>query len=246
LRAARFALQLAAPNAIIYLAHVGPRDSAVSSWEGWGPAYKEDAGATLIKVSEQLRLPEGATLQRVLLQGDPSTELLAFAASVGADLIATGSHGHGFVARMLIGSVATKIIRTSTFAVLCVPHAAAMTKVRTTAQRPTTTRISRNEWAKTLQEFTRRNMVRPTSVEVDDLELGAQAQEHDYPFLGASYDAHDECVQVMLGDLASFGRHLTRSIAGVDEIEMMTDERGIDVALRIAHGAGQTLLTFTR
>jgi hypothetical protein len=50
----------------------------------------------------------------------------------------------------------------------------------------------------------------------------------------------------MLGDEASHGRHLTRSIGGVDTIDVMTDKQGRDIALRIAHGAGQTLLTFTR
>jgi len=49
-----------------------------------------------------------------------------------------------------------------------------------------------------------------------------------------------------LGDLASIGRHLTRSICGVDSIDILRDEQGRDIALRIAHGAGQTLLTFAR
>jgi hypothetical protein len=68
------------------------------------------------------------SLQVVVRHGDPATELLAFANSVGADLIATGSHGHGFVARMLVGSVATKIIRYSTCSVLAVPAPAAMVR----------------------------------------------------------------------------------------------------------------------
>jgi hypothetical protein len=106
--------------------------------------------------------------------------------------------------------------------------------------------LPRERWASLLQEFTARNGVRPTSVEVDDIELGAQAQERDYPLLGISYDPHDGCIQMMLGDLASYGRHLTRSIAEPDEIDVMTDEQGRDIALRIAHGAGQTLMTFTR
>jgi hypothetical protein len=121
-----------------------------------------------------------------------------------------------------------------------------MTRLRTTVEPPTTTRLPRGGWPSLLREFTVRNSVRPTSLEIDDIELGAQAQEHDYPLLGVSYDPHDECVQLMLGDLASYGRHLTRSITGADAIDVMTDEQGRDIALRIAHGAGQTLLTFTR
>jgi hypothetical protein len=110
---------------------------------------------------------------------------------------------------------------------------------------PVVRSVPKPEWVQLLKEFTSRHMVRHTSLEVDDPEFGAQAQEHDYPFLGVSYDKYDECVQVMLGDLASFGRHLTRSMCGVDSIDILTDEHGRDIALRIAHGAGQTLLTFT-
>ena len=48
----------------------------------------------------------------------------------------------------------------------------------------------------------------------------------------------------MFGELGDVGRHLTRSIGDVDEIDTLTNDRGRDVALRISHGAGQTLLTF--
>jgi nucleotide-binding universal stress UspA family protein len=77
---------------------------------------------------EQLHIPDGMTVETVVLQGDPATEVLTFATGMNADLIATGSHGHGFVARMLVGSVATSIVRCSTCSVLVVPHAAVMTE----------------------------------------------------------------------------------------------------------------------
>jgi nucleotide-binding universal stress UspA family protein len=126
LRAARLVLDTAGRNATIYLAHVAPRDRAPRERNGVARTYMEDAGAALQRTREQLHVPEDMLVQNVLLQGDPATELLAFAASANADLIATGSHGHGFVARMLIGSVATRIVRCSTCSVLTVPYAAAM------------------------------------------------------------------------------------------------------------------------
>ena len=244
LRAARLALEVAAPNATVYLAHVGPRDSMLHEWNGWGLSYKDDAGDALQKMREQLHLRPGMVVQRVLLQGDPATELLAFAASVNADLIATGSHGHGFVARMLVGSVTTRILRCSTCSVLCVPHAAAMTRVRISVEPSIVTTLERPAWSAKLDEFTRRNVGRRGTLEVDDPDIGAQAQEHDYPLLGATYDPHDGRVELMFGELGEVGRHLTRSIGDVDEIDTLTNERGQDIALRISHGAGQTLLTF--
>jgi len=244
LRAARLALELAAPHATLYLAHVGPRDKVLHDWNAWGMTYKEDAGDALQKMRGQLRVPAGMTVQPVLLQGDPATELLAFATSVNADLIATGSHGYGFVARMLIGSVTTRILRCSTCSVLCVPHAAAMTRLRVTAAPSEVTTIPRPDWSTELDAFTRRNIGRRGTLEVDDPDIGAQAQENDYPLLGATFDPHDQRLELMFGELGDVGHHLTRSIGNVGEIDTLTNERGQDIALRIVHGSGQTLLTF--
>src|SRR5262249_4887589 len=80
-RAARLALEVAASNAPVYLAHVAPRDSSLYDWRDQGATYKQDAGAALQRAREELRLPSGTLVQTVLLQGDPATELLAFAAS---------------------------------------------------------------------------------------------------------------------------------------------------------------------
>jgi nucleotide-binding universal stress UspA family protein len=244
LRAARLALEVAASSATIYLAHVAPRDSTLYDWNGWGSTYKQDAGEALQKIREQLRVPPGMILQRVVLQGDPATELLAFATSVNADMIATGSHGHGFVTRMLIGSVTTRILRCATCSVLTVPHSAEMTQARTTVEPPVIKALDQPEWSHSLNEFTRRNIGRRGVLEVDDPEIGAQAQEHDYPLLGATYDPHDGRVELMFGELGDIDRHLTRGIGNVGRIDILTDDRGRDIALRIAHGAGQTLLTF--
>jgi len=244
LRAARLALELAAPHATVYLAHVGPRDKVLHDWNSWGQSYKEDAGDALQKMLHQLRVPTGMTVQRVLLQGDPATELLAFATSVNADLIATGSHGYGFVARMLIGSVTTRILRCSTCSVLCVPHAAAMTRLRVTADPSVITTIPRPDWTVELDAFTRRNIGRRGTLEVDDPDIGAQAQENDYPLLGATFDPHDERLELMFGAVGDVGHHLTRSIGHIGEIDTLTNESGRDIALRVVHGNGQTLLTF--
>ena len=126
LRAARAAIELASTNATLYLVHVGPRGMQADP-EGWGKAYRQEAADALVAMNGQLRPPADMIVERVLLEGDPATEILAFAAGVQADLVATGSHGHGFITRMLIGSVATRIVRGSTCSVLTIPHDAVMT-----------------------------------------------------------------------------------------------------------------------
>lgn len=244
LRAARLALDLAASGSVIYLAHVAPRDSSLYEWAERAGSYKQDAGDALQKVRDQLHVPEGITVQKVLLQGDPTTELLAFAASVNADLIATGSHGHGFVTRMLIGSVTTRLLRLSTCSVLTVPHSAVMTRARVSVEPPSVVPLPHAEWAAEMEAFSRRNFGRHGTLEVDDPDIGAQAQEFDYPLTGAAFDIHDQHVQLMFGAPGNSTCHLTRNIGAVTSIDVLRDERGKDLAIRIAHGNGQTLLTF--
>ncbi len=59
-------------------------------------------------------------LDTVLRHGVPWEEATAVAEEVGADLIVIGTHGRRGVARALLGSVAEKILRTSTLPVLTV------------------------------------------------------------------------------------------------------------------------------
>jgi nucleotide-binding universal stress UspA family protein len=244
LRAARMAIELASSGAAIYLTHVIPRDATTYDWGGNASSCRDDAGYAMQKIRDQLHVPDDMSVQRILLHGDAATELLAFADSIGADLIATGSHGYGFVTRMLIGSVTTRIIRCATCSVLSVPHRAAMTRVRSTAEPPVVSALERPAWATDLDDFTKRNIGRRGVLEVDDPEIGAQAQENDYPFLGSVFDPHDQRVELMFGELGDVGRHLTRSIGGVGGIDVLKNDRGRDLALRVVHGAGQTLLTF--
>lgn len=122
--AAQLALDLAGWGAVAYLTHVAPRDTSAYATEGMRDAYQHAARQALARLRDKLRIPECAVVETVQIQGDPATELLAFADSVDADLIATGSHGHGVIMRMLIGSVATKLVRLATCSVLTVPHGA--------------------------------------------------------------------------------------------------------------------------
>jgi nucleotide-binding universal stress UspA family protein len=243
LRAARLAIELAAPGAIVHLVHVESRDIAIYDWSATGGAYHEDSSYALRRMRDLLHLPEGMSADRVLVYGDPGGELLRFAENVQADLIATGSRGHGRVARMLIGSVATKVLRGATCSVLMVPFRAVMTHARPVPV-PLAKTPAPQDWSAELDAFTKRNIGRRGVLEVDDPAIGAQAQVHDYPLVGATFDPHDECVELMFGEPGDVRCHLTRSIGCVTRIDVLRDDQDRDIALRIAHGVGQTLLTF--
>jgi hypothetical protein len=193
----------------------------------------------------QLVVPPRVSLNCVVLTGLPASELLAYASRVDADMISTGTHGRGFVARTLIGSVTTNLLRGATCAVLAMPRdplpARAPTAEDAAAGR---TFESPMAWSGLLKDFTRRNAGRRTILEVDDIELGAQMQEYNYPLLGASYSERDGHFDLMLGDRFAGGRHLTRTMDGVIAVDVITDGTGRDVALRVQHGESHTLLTF--
>jgi nucleotide-binding universal stress UspA family protein len=243
LRAARLAIELAAPEAIVYLMHVEPRDVTGYDWPANAGGYHEDPGYALRRMRDLLHVPEGMSVERILLYGDPGAELLRFAVSIQADLIATGSRGHGRVTRMLIGSVATKILRGAPCSVLTVPYRAVMTHVKP-VKVPVAKSPPPEDWRAALDAFTNRNIGRRGTLEVDDPAIGAQAQMHDYPLVGATFDPHDERVELMFGEPGDIPCHLTRGIGGVTRIDVLRDDQDRDIALRIAHGVGQTLLTF--
>ncbi len=52
--------------------------------------------------------------------GDPSEEIVRFAAEQGVDMIVIGTHGTGGVRRLLLGSTAENVVRTATCPVLVV------------------------------------------------------------------------------------------------------------------------------
>jgi nucleotide-binding universal stress UspA family protein len=60
-------------------------------------------------------------VEHVILKGAIAGAILKHADERGADLIVAGTRGAGFIRRMLVGSVATRIIRHAKIATLIVP-----------------------------------------------------------------------------------------------------------------------------
>ena len=88
------------------------------TWED-GPA-----GAVMPKLEAIVRRLDpspGVRVEYVLLHGDPTHELLAFAEQMGIELVAAGTHGSSALGRLVLGSVSTKLIRTASCWVLVAP-----------------------------------------------------------------------------------------------------------------------------
>ena len=105
--------------------------------------------------------------------------------------------------------------------------------------------IDRSVWINYFSEFTRRNQMRPTRLEVFS-ELGAQEEERGLPFAGIALEPNGGAlpsVEIMLGGHDAIEpRHLTHVIANVQEITPKQGPDGRDEALEIISAQGETSL----
>jgi len=120
--AARMALRLIGPLGRLTLTHVRPSfEDPSADWQAWDAEY----GRTLPPLFEQVRatigVPTSVTFETITVRGDPAPSLLAFSQQANADLVAVGTQRHSFIERLMVGSVATRVLRTARCAVLAVP-----------------------------------------------------------------------------------------------------------------------------
>ena len=101
---------------VIYLDRVG------GEWLG---DYRRESGARLEELADELRTVAGVDPRTRVATGDPAQAALQLAQETGAELLAVGSHGHGFFTRMLLGSTSTRLLRGASCAVLVAPPRAA-------------------------------------------------------------------------------------------------------------------------
>ena len=87
-------------------------------------AYQEEAKRRAADKLEELlgkvkpELPDAACQ---IAEGSPLHALLDYIKEVGADFVVLGSHGHGAIASLLLGSVAEGMVRKATVPTLIVP-----------------------------------------------------------------------------------------------------------------------------
>jgi nucleotide-binding universal stress UspA family protein len=119
--AAQAGVRLLSAGGTAVLVHVRPEARAAQDIVFDGSEYELAANHEFDKFIEALDPPPGLITDRVQLRGKVAPVLLSFADSIDADMIVTGTAGAGFVQRLLIGSVATRLVRHSTRSLLVVP-----------------------------------------------------------------------------------------------------------------------------
>lgn len=240
--AARDGMALTRDSATVYFAHVVPGfEHILGVPEEWEGIYAAGLDEAFVAARADVGAPEKATVEMLTLHGDPARQLLSAAAQMEADLIICGTHGAGFVQQMLLGSVAAQLLRSAACSVLTVPNGTLGEHV-SSLDRPAGDRAS---WADRLRLFTEQNAGRRAMLEIDDPDIGAQAQVVDYPFVGAVFEPRAVRAELMLGGRHAGRPHLTHAIGGPRSIDVVKGGDGRDRTLRIEYAGGQALLTFT-
>jgi len=103
----------------VYAAHTASLSGLPmeTSWESVGSMLHEKGEAALEAAESRANAPRTET---ELVEGSPGREILAYADEVGADLIVMGTHGRGGIDRLLLGSVAERVVRSADVPVLTV------------------------------------------------------------------------------------------------------------------------------
>jgi len=118
--AARVALSMMAPDASVFLVHVDAAHDTARTGDASGSDAVRDR---MLRMRETFNMAE-QQFEDVVLSGTPAEQLARYATEVDADLIVTATRGLGLVGRLLMGSVATALLRESPCSVLCVPGSA--------------------------------------------------------------------------------------------------------------------------
>jgi nucleotide-binding universal stress UspA family protein len=137
---AEFAFQLACSlardyGAELYIVHVVTPPVVVYG-EGVLPVAPENYQAELREKLNRLHAtdPKVRVLHR-LVEGEPVDEILHMAKETGCDLIVMGTHGRRGLGRVLMGSVAEKIVRTAPCPVVTVREPSALAERASSAER---------------------------------------------------------------------------------------------------------------
>ena len=111
----------------VWLVHVAPPDPAFVGYGAGPKAVRGQVAAEhharhqqVQQLADRLRA-DGVEATALLLQGPTVATLIAEANRLPAELIVLGSHGHGAVYELLVGSVSEGVVRAAQVPVLLIP-----------------------------------------------------------------------------------------------------------------------------
>jgi len=106
-----------------------PHADAAPAAPFWLSELRRSGTLALAKAARDLKRRR-LRLETRLCTGVPSQEIARLAQALGTQLIVMGTHGRSGFSRLLLGSVAEKVVRLAPCAVLTIPRAARATRSR--------------------------------------------------------------------------------------------------------------------
>lgn len=122
IEAARLALRLLGETGRLTVIHVRPSlEQSTADSQAWDAEYSRTLPPLFEDLRNKLNAPNGVVVETVTMRGDAPVALLAYVQQTGADMVAVGTQRHGLIERLIVGSVAARIMRTARCPVLAVP-----------------------------------------------------------------------------------------------------------------------------
>lgn len=122
-RAARMAIELLGKSGTLYLVYAEEPIDLIPD-ATIAPVVEHYPGEVIVlfrRLIDKLQAPAGMVVETVILNGAPVSVIEEFCERIGADLVATGTHGLSRAACFFLGSVSTGLARRSQIPVLIAP-----------------------------------------------------------------------------------------------------------------------------
>jgi nucleotide-binding universal stress UspA family protein len=120
--AAAVAARLLGPGGRLTLVHATwSRADPASPPSEWESTYRVGALQRLAGIGTSLGRDWGVETETAVEDDAPAEAVLRAASTAGAEMVAAGSHGHGFFTRLVMGSVSTRLFREFQGIVLVAP-----------------------------------------------------------------------------------------------------------------------------
>lgn len=134
--AAQLAARLLGPAGRLTLAHASLLARATAEPGTLLDVYAAGAKAKLADIAREIHSETGVTVDCEVVDGEIASTVLDYAKRSRDTLLAIGSHTHGLVERLMMGSVRTEVVRHISQAVLIVPMLTELPSVGDESKRP--------------------------------------------------------------------------------------------------------------
>jgi hypothetical protein len=176
----------------------------------------------------------------------PGRAVAGYAAAAGADLVVSATHGHGFLTRLVLGSVAADLLRGAPCSFLCVPgsaasHAAAR---ETVAARPLRETVPSTAWETAVERLSDRHAGHLCALALADAHGNAGSEVGPLPLASVGYAAEARTLVLTFGKTPAETPQLTYVVRGVTAVDRHVEPDGTVRVLEVVGADGSALLRF--